>query len=185
MARQPYAPDLDTFVVSPENSRPVLSDFISGARRQLLIYDPKLTDRVMLRLLRERAKKGVEVRVLGKVGKVGKTAAGIDEAKLAGLRLHARVFIRDGRRAFYRNCREILDINLDYLLLLGQVKAPTLVLGGDCDRLVPPRGIRKYGELIAGARTVLFAKCAHLPNIERPDEFNQEVLAFLAEAPPA
>ncbi len=97
MTRQPYAPSLDTFVVSPENSRPVLAEFIKEARAQLLIYDPKLTDRMMLRLLHERAKKGVEIRV---IGKAGKSAAGFQEAKLPGLRLHARVIIRDGRRAF-------------------------------------------------------------------------------------
>lgn len=86
---------------------------------------------------------------------------------------------RDSRKAFYRNSSEILDINLDYLWLLQQVKAPTLVLGGRCDRLVPPAGVRKYGELIRGARTVILEKCAHLPNVERPEEFNAEVLRFL------
>jgi|AGTN01.2.fsa_nt_gi Predicted hydrolases or acyltransferases (alpha/beta hydrolase superfamily) len=87
---------------------------------------------------------------------------------------------KDGRRAFYRNCGEIMDLNLDYLWLLGQVKAPTLVLGGNCDRLVPPKGIRKYGELILGSRTAILERCAHLPNVERPDQFNAEVMRFLA-----
>jgi pimeloyl-ACP methyl ester carboxylesterase len=87
---------------------------------------------------------------------------------------------KSDRMAFYRNCREILDINLDYLWLLGRVNVPTLVLGGSCDRLVPPRGIKKYGELIRGAKTVLLERCAHLPNIENPDDFNAEVSRFLA-----
>jgi pimeloyl-ACP methyl ester carboxylesterase len=87
---------------------------------------------------------------------------------------------RDSRRAFYRNCREILDINLDYIWLLGKVSAPTLVLGGSCDRLVPPKGIRKYGELIRGSQTVFFERCAHLPNVESPDKFNADVIGFLA-----
>jgi pimeloyl-ACP methyl ester carboxylesterase len=86
---------------------------------------------------------------------------------------------RDSRMAFYRNCSEIMDINLDYLWLLKQVKAPTLVMGGSFDRLVPPAGIRKYGELIRGSRVVLMEKCAHVPNVERPEEFNAEVLKFL------
>jgi cardiolipin synthase len=97
MARQPYSPDLDAFVVSPENSRPVLADFVKSARRQLLIYDPKLSDRMMIRLLQERAKKGVEIRILGKVGT---SAAALNAEKLRGARLHARVIIRDGRHAF-------------------------------------------------------------------------------------
>lgn len=97
MTRQPYAPALDTFVVSPENSRPVLADFVTGARRQLLVYDPKLSDRMMIRLLEDRARNNVEIRVLGKAGKHAKAIAA---SKLPGLRLHARVIVRDGRLAF-------------------------------------------------------------------------------------
>ncbi len=97
MTRQPYAPGLDALVVSPENARPVLAEFIKGARRQLLVYDPKLTDRMMLRLIEGRAKNNVEIRVLGKLGKRAKA---VTAAKISGLRLHARVLIRDGREAF-------------------------------------------------------------------------------------
>ncbi len=103
--------------------------------------------------------------------------------RLHGLRLDGVWLLpdsKDSRRAFYRNCREILDINLDYIWLLGQVRAPALVLGGSCDRLVPPKGIRKYGELIRGSQTVFFEKCAHLPNVESPDKFNTDVMGFLA-----
>jgi len=99
-----------------------------------------------------------------------------------GSRLDGVLLVTDGkasRRAFYRNCREILDVDLDYLWLLGQVQAPVLVLGGSCDRLVPPGGIRKYSELIRNSRAVIFEKCAHIPNVESPDKFNAEVLGFL------
>ncbi len=124
MTRQPYAPQLDTFVVSPENSRPVLSEFIRGARAQLLIYDPKLTDRAMLRLLQERAKNGVEVRV---IGKVPKTASGLAEAKLAGRRLHARVIIRDGRRAFLGS-QSLRHLELDARREVGVIVDDAAVL---------------------------------------------------------
>jgi phosphatidylserine/phosphatidylglycerophosphate/cardiolipin synthase-like enzyme len=109
MTRHPYAPALDTFVVSPENSRQVLAEFIKGARRQLLIYDPKVSDRTMVKLLQERAKKGVEIRVLGKLGK---RAAGLAAEKLSGMRLHARVVIRDGRRAFVGS-QSLRELELD------------------------------------------------------------------------
>ena len=97
MTRQPYAPGLDDLVVSPENARSRLSEFIRGAKRQLLIYDPKIMDSAMLRLLADRVRQGVEVRVLGKVDK---RASGMQVEKLPGLRLHARVIVRDGERAF-------------------------------------------------------------------------------------
>ena len=60
--RTKYAPKTDTFVVSPANSRKVLDTFLRRAKTQLLIYDPKISDKAMLRLLQERAKAGVEIR---------------------------------------------------------------------------------------------------------------------------
>ena len=51
----------------------------------------------MLRLLAERAKAGVDIRMFGKLGK---GASGIDARKLPDLRLHVRAIIRDGSAAF-------------------------------------------------------------------------------------
>jgi cardiolipin synthase len=95
--RQAYSPSHDRLVVSPESSRTVLAAFIKKARKQLLIYDTKVSDRLMLRLLAERAKAGVEIRMFGKVGK---GAAGIVSRKLPDMRLHVRAIIRDGSSAF-------------------------------------------------------------------------------------
>lgn len=95
--RQTYVPGHDRLVVSPESSRALLTAFIKKAKKQLLIYDAKVTDRLMLRLLAERAKAGVEIRMFGKLGK---SASGIEARKLPGLRLHARAIIRDGQAAF-------------------------------------------------------------------------------------
>jgi phosphatidylserine/phosphatidylglycerophosphate/cardiolipin synthase-like enzyme len=84
-------------VVSPETSREILSLFIKKARKELLIYDAKVSDRLMLRLLAERAKAGVQIRMFGKLGK---STATIDARKLPDLRLHVRAIIRDGSAAF-------------------------------------------------------------------------------------
>jgi phosphatidylserine/phosphatidylglycerophosphate/cardiolipin synthase-like enzyme len=67
-ARQPYTPGCDRFVVSPENARERLTAFIKGARRELLIYDPKIGDPAILRLLVERQKAGVDIKIIGKLG---------------------------------------------------------------------------------------------------------------------
>ncbi len=67
--RQPYAAGLDTFVVSPVNARKQLSSFIRKARKELLIYDPKIADMELLRLLQDRAKAGVTIRIVGRLGK--------------------------------------------------------------------------------------------------------------------
>ena len=47
--RTKYTPKTDTFVVSPANSRTVLETFLKRAKKQLLIYDPKISDKEMLR----------------------------------------------------------------------------------------------------------------------------------------
>src|SRR5260370_18999575 len=65
--RQPYTPGLAAFVVSPVNARKPIAAFIKGAKKQLLIYDPQISDPAMLRLLAERAKAGVYIGIIGKV----------------------------------------------------------------------------------------------------------------------
>ena len=94
--RTKYAPKTDTFVVSPSNSRKALDAFLKGAKKQLLIYDPKISDKEMLRTLQARAKAGVEIRVIGSVAR----RTGIEGHKLASRRLHTRTIIRDGQQAF-------------------------------------------------------------------------------------
>jgi phosphatidylserine/phosphatidylglycerophosphate/cardiolipin synthase-like enzyme len=95
-ARQTYVPSSDRLVVSPENARERLSAFIGRARRQLLIYDPQVSDDAMLRLLGQRIRAGVEVKVLGRV----EAKWNIPFEEYPGRRLHVRAIVRDGNRAF-------------------------------------------------------------------------------------
>jgi phosphatidylserine/phosphatidylglycerophosphate/cardiolipin synthase-like enzyme len=94
--RQTYVPGSDRFLVSPENARERLAKFISGATKQLFIYDPQVSDDAMLRLIKQRINAGVDVRIIGKVEAKWK----IDGEKFPGRRLHIRAIMRDGRRAF-------------------------------------------------------------------------------------
>jgi cardiolipin synthase len=95
--RQTFTPSHRDLVVSPLNARERLAQFIRSARRELIIYDPKLSDVRMIRLLRDRAKAGVAIRILGHVAKPG---ASLPWARLAGRRLHVRAMVADGRHAF-------------------------------------------------------------------------------------
>jgi cardiolipin synthase A/B len=94
--RLPYSPGYERLVVSPENARERLSKFIRTARRQILIYDPQVSDDMMLRLLVARVKAGVDVRIIGKV----QSKWNLRSERYPGKRLHVRAIIRDGRRAF-------------------------------------------------------------------------------------
>jgi phosphatidylserine/phosphatidylglycerophosphate/cardiolipin synthase-like enzyme len=95
--RLTYMPGSDRFVISPENARERLAKFISGARKQLLIYDPHVSDDAMLRLIKQRINAGIDVRIIGKVEAKWKIHCC---EKFPGRRLHIRAIIRDGRRAF-------------------------------------------------------------------------------------
>ena len=97
VARQPYTANHDSFVVSPENARTMLARLIKGARKELLIYDMKISDRQMIKLLQDRVKAGVEVRIIGKVSKKG---VGLNFEKMPGMRLHVRAMLRDGKDMF-------------------------------------------------------------------------------------
>jgi phosphatidylserine/phosphatidylglycerophosphate/cardiolipin synthase-like enzyme len=96
-ARQPYSPGNSRFVVSPENSREVLTAFIRGAKKQLLVYDQQISDNLILRVLLDRARAGVDIRV---IGNVEKALPGVKVCKLSDLRLHVRAIVRDGNDAF-------------------------------------------------------------------------------------
>jgi phosphatidylserine/phosphatidylglycerophosphate/cardiolipin synthase-like enzyme len=97
--RQPFEPgNGDThLVISPENARSMLSEFIRKAKKQLLIYDPKVSDSPIGKLLKERHKAGVDVRI---IGKVSGPADSVPHEKYPGKRLHVRAIIRDARDAF-------------------------------------------------------------------------------------
>lgn len=95
--RTVYEPGHRRLVVSPETSRQALTSFVKGATKQLLIYDEQVTDNLVQRVLLERAKAGVEIRI---IGKLEKKLPGVKVRRLADLRLHVRAIVRDGQEAF-------------------------------------------------------------------------------------
>src|SRR5258706_14677841 len=83
--RKPYSPGGSRFIVSPVNARKELGSFIKGAKKELLIYDIKISDRSMVRLLEDRAKAGVDVRIIGRLARKG---SHLPARSWKGLRLH-------------------------------------------------------------------------------------------------
>src|SRR5687768_2937634 len=121
--RQPYACNFDRLVVSPDSSRKLLKEFIEGAKKQLLIYDAKISDRAMLKALQARAKDGVEIRVLGKVAK---NAEGLEARKMPSPRLHVRAIVRDGTSAFVGS-QSLRKLELDSRRELGIIVGETAI----------------------------------------------------------
>lgn len=96
-ARRRPAPEFDHLIVSPINARVRLTEFIRNARRRLFIYDNRLTDAQLIRLLVERARAGVEVKVIGAMDKRVKE---ITVRPMPLIFLHAQTMIRDDEAVF-------------------------------------------------------------------------------------
>jgi pimeloyl-ACP methyl ester carboxylesterase len=62
---------------------------------------------------------------------------------------------------------------------MGSIKAPTLVVWGKQDKLLPIASGERYATGIAGARMVSFEKCGHVPAVEKTEEFLAAVMPFL------
>jgi len=123
--RQPYVPGNDRFIVSPENARERLTDFIKGARKELLIYDPQVTDDAMLRVLTERITAGVDVKIIGKV----EAKWNVKFEKCPGKRLHMRAMVRDGRLAFLGS-QSLRRLELEKRREVGIIITDEKVIGG-------------------------------------------------------
>ena len=61
------------------------------------------------------------------------------------------------------------------------VQAPTLVISGEFDPLVPPALSRRVAEAIPGARYAVVRRAGHNPMDERPRAFERVLLEFLQE----
>jgi len=62
---------------------------------------------------------------------------------------------------------------------LWRIQAPTLVVWGAEDRLIPLAYGEAWAAGIRGARLVTLERCGHLPPLEQPERFAAAVLEFL------
>ena len=69
--------------------------------------------------------------------------------------------------------------HFDYLDRLSTIKVPTLVICGDQDEGTPPDRNKLIASKIPGGRYEEIAKARHLPNVERPEQFNRIMMSWL------
>ena len=65
---------------------------------------------------------------------------------------------------------------------LGQIKAPTLVIHGESDRLVPPGNGELIAKAIPGAKLLMLPQASHLYTTDQPERSHEAVLQFLMES---
>jgi pimeloyl-ACP methyl ester carboxylesterase len=72
----------------------------------------------------------------------------------------------------------------DVAARVGNIIAPTLVIHGDADPLVPPQNGDYLAHSIPGAKHIIYHGVGHVPILECEEAFNRDVLSFLnAEDP--
>lgn len=67
----------------------------------------------------------------------------------------------------------------DATALLAQIVAPTLVITGADDTLIPPAESKKLAEAIPGAQLDVIPHAGHLVAFEQPDQFNRSLESWL------
>jgi pimeloyl-ACP methyl ester carboxylesterase len=121
-------------------------------------------------LMDEVVERELEIWLYGK----GRTATDVDPA----IREAVREMDRNNTGRFPADAKP-QPIDPPAVGRLEEVKVPTLVIVGDLDIDHVQEGARVLSKGIAGARLAVMHRVAHVPNMERPEEFNRLVLEFL------
>lgn len=136
---------------------------------------PELVERLVL-----VAPAGVPERSL--LGSALPLAAGLRHVSPTFLRLLVADATRAGPLTLLRAARDLLDDDLRDEL--GSVRAPTLLVWGGRDPIVPVRHARTFRSLLPDARLVVLRDAWHVPMVEQPEAFSAAVAAFLAGREP-
>ena len=152
--RQPYKAGCPKFVVSPVNARQQITAFLKGAKQELMIYDVKVSDRSIQRVLEERYRAGIRIRVIGEMARNKELAV----RRLQGMRLHTRVIVRDRKTAFLgsQSLRKLeLESRREVGIISGGAKVVNGIIGifeEDWEHSAPVKASRKQAETQARER---------------------------------
>jgi len=75
-----------------------------------------------------------------------------------------------------------LATRTDTTASLARIRVPTLILVGAHDVITPPAAAAEMHERIAGSKMSIIPDAGHISNLENPDFFNHEMMAFLTKA---
>ena len=74
---------------------------------------------------------------------------------------------------------ELVDVDLGHVV--QHLRAPTLVLVGEHDRVTPVRAARALAEALPDGRLEIVRGAGHIPMLERPEEVTAAIRAFAEE----
>jgi pimeloyl-ACP methyl ester carboxylesterase len=79
----------------------------------------------------------------------------------------------------------VLSIDRDYVVELGEIKVPTLILWGEQDPLFPREEQERLAEAIDGATLKVYPESGHATHWERPEWVVRDLEAFTKDSRPA
>lgn len=71
----------------------------------------------------------------------------------------------------------------DVLDRLGELSIPVLALTGEADKMTPPKFGQAFADRVPGARARILPRAGHFLMVERPEETNDAIRAFLMGIP--
>ena len=115
------------------------------------------------------------------VGHLGPLLGAARYATPSFLPVLLRDAVRMGPSTLWRAAKDLLaeDVRED----LRRVEAPTLLVWGQRDPLIPPAVGDLLREEIPDSRLLVLERAAHVPMFDRPEAFDTALLAFLAGEP--
>lgn len=94
------------------------------------------------------------------------------------LQVLVRDALRAGPRTLWRTANDLM--REDVRAILHKIQAPSLIVWGEKDTLMPPAAGKILRREIARSRLVTIPGARHVPMLDRPVDFNRTLLAFLA-----
>ena len=91
-----------------------------------------------------------------------------------------RQMIRNTDPVGHAGCCEALK-KLSFGSILGDIKVPTLIIGGEFDKGAPVEAMTAAAGQIPGAKHRTISKAGHITPLENPEEFQRVLEAFLNE----
>jgi pimeloyl-ACP methyl ester carboxylesterase len=70
-------------------------------------------------------------------------------------------------------------LEYDFRDRLPEIEAPTLIVWGEKDSILSVRDADEYERLIPNTKKLVMRDTGHVPQVERPEAFNRELLEFL------
>jgi pimeloyl-ACP methyl ester carboxylesterase len=88
---------------------------------------------------------------------------------------------RNYRRAFIRNSTYLSQDHPEFAGILGNIRAPTLLLWGADDAVIPASDAEQFAGLIPRSEVKVLDRCGHMPAVEKGDACADAMLSFLGE----